>query len=96
MSLFKGTDIICTVSSHERDEAKGFESGEDEFFLRRRNTCVDPCVLTKLIPGWFICELLQGCTSDADIIIIEEFLVKRSCGVHRNDFGFVDVTPFQI
>ena len=45
MSLFKRSNIVCTVTGNERDVPKRIEGRKDALLLRRRDAGIDSGVL---------------------------------------------------
>ena len=76
VSLFKRSNIVCTVTSHERDVPKRIEGRKDALLLRRRDAGIDPGVLYDCLPGWFPFELFHSCSSYADVVLVEKALIN--------------------
>ena len=51
--LIKRSNIVCTVTGHERDVPQRIEGRMDELLPRRRDADVDLGVLHDCLPGWF-------------------------------------------
>jgi len=94
--LLESPDVVGTVASHERDVAEGLERSEDEFFLRGRNTGIDPGVLDEVGPAGLVHEGFHGGSGNANIVLLEEGLVDRLIGIDRNELAFVNGTPDKI
>lgn len=90
---FESTDIVRTVTGHERNVTKRSKSGDDEFFLSRRYASVNVCVLDEIGDRRKGIVLLERGTGNADIVILEQGLVKRLRRVDRDNVGLIDVSP---
>ena len=58
--LFKRSNIVCTVTDHERDVSLRLEDHKDGVLLRRRGAGVVSGVLDECLPGWFPLELFSA------------------------------------
>ena len=94
VGLLERADIVRAVAGHERNVAERLERGQDELFLRRRDAGVDPGVLNELVPrGTLVGKLLNGVSSHADVVLVEERRVEGRRWVDRDDDGLVDRAP---
>ena len=61
--MFKHSNIVCTVTSHERDVPKRIEGRKDALLLRRRDADIDPGVLqpSRMVSLRTVSQLLQLC-----------------------------------
>ena len=76
MCLFERSNIVCTVTGHERDVPQRLEGREDELLLRGRDACVDPSMLHECLPGRFPFELFRGRTSYAGVVLGKKALIN--------------------
>jgi hypothetical protein len=93
ISLLERTDIVRSVSSHEGDVAGFTERGENECFLRWRNSGIDPSVLDQNLPGWAFFILLECGTSDTNIVLGKKGRVEWFRRVDVDKLGLFDISP---
>ena len=72
--LFKRSNIVCTVTGHERDVSLRLEGHKGGLLLRRQSAGVDSGVLHECLPGWFPFELFHSCSSHADVVLGKQTL----------------------
>lgn len=92
----EGTNVVGTVTSHKRNVAKRSKRSDDKLFLGRRYASVNKSVLDEIGDGRKRVILLECRTSDTNIILAEQGLVKGLRGVDRDNIGLIDVTPNQL
>jgi hypothetical protein len=90
------TNIVGSVSSHERGVTEILERVQDEFLLRRRDPGVDPSVRDKVVDGRLGLVLLERGSGDTDVVSVEQGLVESLVRVHRDDLRLVHVLPNQL
>ena len=61
--MFKHSNIVCTITGHERDIPKRIEGRKDALLLRQRDVGIDPGVLqpSRMVSFRTVSQLLQLC-----------------------------------
>ena len=96
MCLFERSNIVCTVTGHERDVPQRLEGREDELLLRGGDASVDPGVLHEYPPRWFPFELFHSRSSHADVVLGKKALIDWLRRVDGNIQRLFHVPPFEV
>lgn len=96
MSSLERTNVVGTVTSHKRNEAKRSKRSDDKLFLSRRYASVYISVLDEIGDRRKRVVLLECRTGDTNIIVLEQGLVKRLRGVDRDNIGLINVSPNEL
>ena len=94
--LLERSDVVRSISRHESDVTERFERREDEFFLRRGDSSVDPRLLYELDPGGSFGVLSKSGSGHANVVAVEERFVDGIFWVDGNDDALVWRPPGKI
>ena len=96
VSGLERTNVVGAVSSHKSRVAKILERVENKLLLRWGDSSVNPSVLDEIEPGGSVLVLLERGSSNANVVVVEDLLVKRLLRVDRDDLGLVNVSPYKL
>ncbi|CAI6099130.1 unnamed protein product [Clonostachys chloroleuca] len=93
VSLLEGTDIVCTITSHERVISHITKSQKNIFLLLRRDTSIYPGVSENGVPSWLTLEFSESISGDANVFFLQDLGVNGLGWVNRDLNGIVDAPP---
>lgn len=97
IGLLESSDVVGTISGHERNVAERLERGEDELFLSGRNAGVDPGVLDEDVPRLGLVGVLtESGAGHADVVLLEEGDVEGRIGADGDNDRLVRSPPSEV
>ena len=94
--LFKRSNIVCTVTGHERDVSLRLEGHKGGLLLRRRGAGLVSGVLAECLPRWFPFELFHSCSCHGDVVLSKQALINWLRRVNMDAEYPSHIRPYEI